>query len=345
MISSFAALEALGHERLLLFVDPSAKYRGIVAIHSTRLGPAVGGTRFWRYESEAAALTDALRLSRGMSYKNALAGLPFGGGKSVIWDIGGQDRAAVFRAHARAIDSLNGQYITGEDVGTTVQDMELMRTVTPHVAGLATGAGDPGPFTARGVFRALLACARHAWQTQDLHGRHVALQGVGGVGAQLARLLHEAGARLTIADANRERAEATAALYGASLVSPGAIYDVDADIFAPCALGGILNDDTVPRLRAQIVVGAANNQLLENRHAQGLRERGITYGPDYVANSGGVISGAMDIAGWTAEQSRARIEQIYDTMLGVLQQADVLGMTTAEAADRMAEERLRGPAS
>src|SRR5262245_33828860 len=244
MTSSFAALEPLGHEQLLLAVDPGARYRGIIAIHSTRLGPAVGGTRFWRYESEAAAITDALRLARGMSYKNALAGLPFGGGKSVVWDQDGQDRGAVFRAHARAIDGFRGRYIAAEDVGTTVADMELMRTVTPHVAGLSTGAGDPAPYTARGVFRALLACARHAWGSEDLNGRRVALQGVGGVGSQLARMLHGAGARLAIADANAERARQVATAIDGEITAPEEIYDVDADIFAPCALGGVLNDET-----------------------------------------------------------------------------------------------------
>jgi len=340
MTSSFTALEALGHEQLLLVAEPAAGYRGIIAIHSTKLGPAVGGTRVWRYDDERAALTDALRLSRGMSYKNALAGLPFGGGKSVIWDQGAVDRQALFRAHARAIESLHGRYITAEDVGTTVSDMDVMRTVTRHVAGLSSGAGDPGPFTARGVFRALLACAQHAWGSQELGGRRVAVQGVGGVGAHLARMLHEAGAVLMIADVNSERARRAAADLGAAVVSPEAIYDADVEIFAPCALGGILNDDTVPRLHAQIVVGAANNQLLENRHAEQLRERGITYGPDYVANAGGVISGAMDLAGWTREQANQRIERIYDTMLEVLVEADSLGISGAEAADRRAAALL-----
>jgi leucine dehydrogenase len=342
MTDSFDALEALGHEQLLLCSDASVGYRGVIALHSTRLGPAVGGTRFYRYENESAAITDALRLARGMSYKNALAGLPFGGGKGVIWDRGAADRAAVFRAHARMIDRLCGRFITAEDVGTTVADMEVMREVTPHVAGLATGAGDPAPFTARGVFRALQACAQHTWGSADVHGRHVALQGVGGVGAQLARLLHAAGARLTIADTSAERAAQVASATDAQVTAPGAIYDVAADIFAPCALGGILNDATLPRLHVRVVVGAANNQLLETRHGAQLRERGITYGPDYVANAGGVISGMMDLAGWTPEQSRLHIERIYDTMLGVLQQADTLGISTAEAADRSAEARLRG---
>jgi leucine dehydrogenase len=341
MSTSFTEVESPGYEQLLLCSDPSVGYRGIIALHSTKLGPAVGGTRFYRYADETAAVTDALRLARGMSYKNALAGLPFGGGKGVVWDRGAPDRAAVFRAHARAIDGLKGRFITAEDVGTTVADMEIMRSTTPYVAGLSSGAGDPAPYTARGVLRALLACAQHVWGSPDLQGRRVALQGVGGVGAQLARLLHDAGALLIIADPNTERVTEIARATGARVTVPDAIYDADADIFAPCALGGILSDETVPRLRARIVVGAANNQLLESRHAALLRERGITYGPDYVANAGGVISGAMDIAGWTPEQSNQRIEQIFDTMLGVLQQADALGISTAEAADRLAEARLR----
>jgi leucine dehydrogenase len=325
------------HERVLLGEDDDSGYRGIVAIHSTRLGPAVGGTRWWRYASDEAALTDVLRLARGMSYKNAVAGLPMGGGKSIVLAGNGDGgREALLHAHGRFVESLGGRYITAEDVGTSFEDMAIVRRETRHVAGLT----DPSPVTARGVFRALHAAAAHRWGTERLAGRTVALQGCGHVGSDLARQLAATGARLVLCDVDAARAARCAADCGASVVAPDAIFEVPADVFSPCALGGTLNADTIPRLRCELVVGAANNQLAEPADAGRLAARGILYAPDYVANAGGVIDGAREICGWTAERSRAAVEAIFDTVRGLLARADAAGITPAAAADRLAEARL-----
>src|SRR5205085_4612982 len=244
------------HEWVVEAIDEAAGYHGIVAIHSTKLGPAVGGTRVWPYKSFDEALTDALRLSRGMTYKAALAGLPFGGGKSVIIaESRKMDRESVFRAHGRFINHFNGQYITGEDVGTTPADMELVRQETPYAAGLAHKSGDPSPFTAHGVFRAMQAAAFHRWKSANLTERSVAIQGCGSVGYQLARELHKAGARLMVTDIDSAKAARIANEVGAKQIQPDKIFDADAEILAPCALGGILNDKTIPRLRVGLICG------------------------------------------------------------------------------------------
>jgi leucine dehydrogenase len=331
------------HERVLFGRDEASGYRGIIAIHSTQLGPALGGARFWNYESEAAALMDVLRLSRGMTYKNALAGLPFGGGKSII--IGNNrmtaGREELFRAHGRFVETLGGSYLTAEDVGTTTADMEFVLGETRHVAGLANRSGDPSPVTAHGVFRAMQAAARHRWGTDELAGRRVALQGCGHVGYYLARELREAGAKLIVTDVDAERVERVVSECHAEHVAPGEIYAVEADIFAPCALGGILNDETIPQLRVEIVAGAANNQLLEARHGEALQARGILYAPDYAANAGGVINGCIELLDWEQSHSRAKVEAIYDTLLEIFQRADAAGVPTSKAADELAEARLQ----
>lgn len=327
------------HELVLMGEEESAGYRAIIAIHSSRLGPAVGGTRLWRYGSTDEALADALRLARGMSYKSAVAALPMGGGKSVIMaDGGAASRERLFAAHGRFVDSLGGRYITAEDVGTSHQDMAIVKRETRHVAGLR----DPSPVTAHGVFRALLAAARHRWGREDLAGRTVALQGCGHVGDALARALADAGARLVVCDVDTERAARCAAETGATSVAPDAVYDVPADVFAPCALGAILSDRTIPRLRCAIVAGAANNQLTAPDDAGALAARGILYVPDYVANAGGVIDGARDICGWSEARVSAAVEAIYDTTRDLLQRAEAAGVTPAAAADSQAEAALRG---
>ncbi len=326
-----------GYERVLLAEEPAAGYRAIIALHSSRLGPAVGGTRRWRYTSDDAALADALRLARGMSYKNAMAGLPMGGGKSVILADGElASRAELFRAHGRLVESLAGRYITAEDVGTSFEDMAFVRQETRYVAGLT----DPSPVTARGVLRALTAAARHRWRSDDLSGRTVAIQGCGNVGGSFARQLAAAGARLIVCDVDAARAEQCAADSGAAVATAEAIYDVTADVYSPCALGGTLNADTIPRLRCEIVVGAANNQLALPGDAERLAARGILYVPDYVANAGGVIDGAREICGWTTERSQTAVEAIFDSTLDLLRAADRDGITPAAAADRLAEARL-----
>lgn len=328
---------AANHELVLMGEDDASGYRAIIAIHSTRLGPAVGGTRLWRYPSPDAALTDALRLARGMSCKSAVAGLPMGGGKAVIMAHDGiVSRERLFVAHGRFVETLGGRYITAEDVGTSFRDMAVVRRETRHVAGLR----DPSPVTAHGVLRALLAAARHRWGSEDLAARTIALQGCGNVGSALARALGKAGARLVVSDIDGERAERCAADTGASTVAPDAIVDVAADIFAPCALGGILNARTIPRLRCAIVVGAANNQLAEVADADRLAAQGIVYVPDYVANAGGVIDGARDICGWAEMRVSASVEAIYDTTREILERAAAEGITPAAAADRLAEARL-----
>ncbi len=329
------------HERVLFGRDGSVGYRGIIAIHSTALGPAVGGTRFWNYADEEEALKDALRLSRGMTYKNALAGLPFGGGKSII--IGDHrtfDREPIFRAHGRFVETLGGRYITAEDVGTSTSDMEYVLLETNYVAGLAGRSGDPSPLTAHGVFRALQAAAMHRWGSDEVSGKTIAVQGCGNVGYHLCRELHQAGARLMVTDIEAARVQCVASELDAKTVEPDEIYGVEADIFAPCALGGIINDETIPRLKVEIVVGAANNQLLGIEHGDMLEERNILYAPDYVANAGGVINGCIELLGWEPSYSFSKVQGIYDTLLSVFEIAKADGIPTHQAADRLAERRL-----
>ncbi|HKR00699.1 MAG TPA: Glu/Leu/Phe/Val dehydrogenase [Pyrinomonadaceae bacterium] len=331
-----------GHEQVLFGEDPAANYRGIIAVHNTTLGPALGGTRLWRYSNDEEALVDVLRLSRGMTYKNALAGLPLGGGKSIIFAPEKiSDREKLFRAHGRFVETLKGRYITAEDVATTTRDMGYISLETKYVVGLEEGGGDPSPVTAHGVFRSILAAAKYHWGADDITGKVVALQGCGSVGYHLAKELHEAGARLVVTDIDRERINRMERDLGAEGVAPEDIYDARADIFAPCALGGIINDQTLPRLKVEIVAGAANNQLLEDRHGEALAERGILYAPDYVANAGGVINVCIGALGWERERVAAKVEEIYDTLLNVFKVAEAGGIPTSKAADQLAEGRLQ----
>ena len=329
------------HEQVVLWSDPAGAYRGIIAVHSTALGPAVGGTRYWNYASDEEASLDALRLSRGMTYKNAMAGLPFGGGKAVIiGDNRTQDRERLFRAHGRFVESLGGRFITAEDVGTTPADMEYVRMETRHVAGLAGRSGDPSPVTARGVLRAMQAAAKHRWGSDNLYGLRVAVQGCGNTGYNLAKELRARGASLVVADVDAARAEAAAREFGASVVAPEEIVGVEADVFSPCALGGVIDDRSLARLKAEVVVGSANNQLSEERHGDALEELGITYAPDYVANAGGIINGCRELLGWDVAQTMSKVNAIYDTMLAVLAEAKATGAPAHRVADRLAEERL-----
>ena len=330
------------HELVVSCLDPGSSYHGLIAIHSTALGPAVGGARFWSYASEDDAITDALRLARGMTYKNAFAGIPFGGGKSIIiGDNRNPEREMIFRAHGRFVETLGGRYITAEDVGTSMSDMEYVRQETGHVAGLAGRSGDPSPVTAHGVFRAIQASAKFRWGSNELAGRTVAVQGCGHVGYHLAKELSEAGARLVVADTSRERLARVREEFDAVTVEPGEIYGVEADIFAPCALGGIINDQTIPQLKVEIVAGAANNQLLEARHGAALKQRNILYAPDYVANAGGIINGCIELLGWERSYTLERVREIYDKLLMVFEMAKADGIQTHEAADRLAEQRLQ----
>src|ERR1051326_61197 len=332
-----------GYERVLRGSDDAAGYEGIIAIHSTALGPALGGTRYWNYKTEDDALTDALRLARGMTYKNALAGLQVGGGKSIILRDGkAADREQLFRAHGRMVNTLAGKYITAEDVGTSPADMEYILKETPYVGGLQDRAGDPSPHTARGVFRAMQAAAKHKWGSDDLAGKTVAIQGCGHVGYFLAGELLRVGAKLIVADVDAAKVKRVVDDHGAAAVAPEEIHSAQADIFAPCALGGVLNDQTIPQLKATLVVGAANNQLLEPRHGELLEQRRILYAPDYAANAGGVINGACrEMMGWDVPKTLAKTDAIYDTLLKIFTLAEKEKIPKYQAADRLAEERLR----
>src|ERR671926_152814 len=342
----FDTISTMGHEQIVLCHDAAAGYRGIIAIHSTVLGPALGGTRFWRYASDEEAIVDALRLARGMTYKNAVAGLNLGGGKAVIiGDNKTTNREMIFRAHGRFVESLGGRCVTAEDVGTSPGDMDFVHMETDYVTGLAGRSGDPSPVTARGVFRAIQASAKYRWGSDDLSGKTVAIQGCGHVGYYLAQELRAADASLIVTDIDAERVNNVVEEFGARAVEPGEIYGVKADIFAPCALGAIINDKTIPQLKVEIVAGAANNQLLEERHGEELEEREILYAPDYVANAGGVINVYSELAGWDAQRSLRKAGEIYDTLLGVYEIAKQDGLPTYEAADRLAERRLRAVGS
>jgi leucine dehydrogenase len=322
--------------------DEAASYHGIVFIHSTALGPAVGGTRLWTYESEDEAITDGLRLSRGMTYKNALAGLPCGGGKSIILRPAGHfDREKLFRAHGRLVESAGGKYITAEDVGTSPADMEWVLKETSHVAGLQGRSGDPSPKTARGVFRAIQAAARHRWGNEILAGRTVAVQGCGHVGYYLAGELTRATAKLLVADVDQAKVDRVVREFGATAVGVDHILSISADVLAPCALGGIINDDTIPQFQAEVIAGGANNQLLEPRHGDALERRGILYAPDYAANAGGVINGACrELLGWDEARTNGKIDAIFDTILRIFEAARKQTIPAYQAADQLAEERL-----
>lgn len=337
----FREIRVSGYERVVLGSDDAAGYRGIVVVHSTALGPAVGGTRYWSYQTEDDALTDGLRLARGMTYKNALAGLPFGGGKSIIIrDDQATDREQLFRAHGRMVNSLAGKYITAEDVGTSPADMEYVLKETTYVGGLQGRSGDPSPHTARGVFRAMQAAAKYKWGSDDLAGKTVAIQGCGHVGYFLAGELARVGAKLIVTDVDAAKVKRTVDDHGATAVAPEEIYSSAADILAPCALGGVLNDETIPRLKAALVVGGANNQLLEPRHGDLLERRGIVYAPDYAANAGGVINGCCrEMLGWGIPETLAKTDAIYDTLLKIFTLAEKEKIPTYQAADRLAEER------
>jgi len=329
------------HERVLMCVDPSVGYRGMIAVHSTALGPAVGGTRFWRYSTDEEALADLLRLSRGMTYKNAVAGLPFGGGKSIIiGDNRSTNREQLFRTHGRFVESLGGVYITAEDVGTSPEDMKFVRMETRFVAGLAERSGDPSIATAHGVFRALQAAAKYRWGRDTLEGTKVALQGCGHVGYYLARELHDAGVHLVATDIDAAKLARVVKDFNAESVGPEEIYNVKADVFSPCALGGILNDKTVPQFKVEIIAGAANNQLLLPRHGDMIEDRNILYVPDYVANAGGIINGCRELLGWDKAFAHTKVQEIYDTVQAIFAISKTEGIPTYKAADRLAEERL-----
>ena len=333
------------HEQVHFFYHPDSGLRAIVALHDTTLGPAVGGCRMWPYPTEADAITDVLRLSKGMTFKAAMADLPYGGGKTVIIGDPRRDKSeALFRALGRGIEALGGRYYTGEDVGTSPQDMDWAGEETSYVLGRTRGggSGDPSPVTARGVWLGIRAAVAHRLCRHDLAGVRVAIQGLGHVGSNLARLLAADGARLIVADIDPARVARAADELGAAVVDIDAILSAECEVLAPCALGGVLNDDTISRLACQIVAGAANNQLLEDRHGAALHARGILYAPDYVINAGGLINIALELqpGGYDRARALARVETIGTTLAEVFERATRAGLPTHEVADRIARERI-----
>ncbi len=342
----FAAADEGGHEQILFARDGESGLRAIIAVHSTVLGPALGGTRFYPYDSEEDALADALRLSRAMTRKNAAAGLDFGGGKAVIIGDPRRDKSErLLRAYGRAVQSLGGAYVTAEDVGTTIADMETIARETAHVTGAsheAGGSGDPSPTTARGLMAALRGAARSLWGEPDLAGRHVAIQGVGKVGGAFARLLAEAGARLTVADVNEQAVAALASETGATVAEPGAIHATECDIFAPCALGGAINRETLAELRCTAVLGSANNQLASDDLAGLLADRAILYVPDFIVNAGGVVNLAEEVGrDYREDRANRRVDAIEETVIDVLARARREGVTPLEEATARADRRIR----
>ncbi len=340
----FGKLRAYDYGEVHFKLDKATGLRAIVAIHDTRLGPALGGCRFIPYDSDEAALVDALRLARGMTYKAALAGLAHGGGKSVIMRPSSHfDRVALFRAFGKFLEDMRGHYITAEDSGTGLEDMEVIRTVTKNVTGVDPshgGSGDPSPFTALGVRRGIEAAVKFKLGKDTLAGMTVAVQGVGHVGYCLCKELHAAGAKLIVADVDGLKAERCAREFAAKTVPIDQIAYVECDVFAPCALGAGLNDQTIPNLRTPIVAGAANNQLAEVRHGDDLHARGILYAPDYAINAGGLVNVAQEVKGYDAKISREKTLQIYDTMMEIFDRSKKLGAPTHKVADMLVEEKL-----
>lgn len=340
----FEYMAKYDYEQLVFCHDEASGLKAIIAIHDTTLGPALGGTRMWVYESEEAAIEDALRLARGMTYKNAAAGLNLGGGKTVIIGNPRTDKSeAMFRAFGRYVESLNGRYITAEDVGTTVQDMDYIRMETNYVTGVSESygsSGNPSPMTALGCYRGMQAAAKEAFGTSDLSGKVVAVQGVGNVGYYLCKHLHEAGAKLIVTDINQDSIDRCVNEFGAQVVAPNDIFGVECDIFAPCALGAIINDETLPLLKCKVIAGSANNQLKSRAHGDKLHEMGIVYAPDYVINAGGVINVADELEGYNQERAIKKIENIYNIIDNIFQIAHEEGIPSYKAADRLAEKRI-----
>jgi leucine dehydrogenase len=335
-----------GHEQVVFFQHKATGLRAIVAIHSTVLGPALGGLRMWPYLTEEEALRDVLRLSRGMSYKAAVAGLNLGGGKAVLIGDPERDKSEeLFRMLGRFIGSLGNRYITAEDVGTTVEDMEFIFQETDRVVGVHEahgGSGDPSPYTAFGTLRGMQAAIEEKLGHNNFGNLSVAIQGVGHVGQHLARLLRERGARVIVTDINEERIGEAVERYGCEAAGMDQIYDADVDVFAPCAMGGVINEDSLPRLRCKVVAGSANNQLESDVWGSALEERGILYAPDFAINAGGLINVAIELQGYNRERADLQVGMIYNNLKRIFDIARRDGIPSWQAANRMAEERIAG---
>lgn len=332
------------HEQVVFCTNKKVGLKAIIAIHNTTLGPALGGTRMWNYKNEEEALVDVLRLSKGMTYKAAAAGLNLGGGKAVIiGDPKTQKSEALFRAFGQFVNSLNGRYITAEDVGTTERDMEYVYMETPWVTGIPKalgGSGDPSPYTAHGIFMGIKASVKEKFGADSLKGIRVAIQGLGNVGYHLTQYLAKDGAVLTVTDIDAEKVKRVADQFGAKAVSPDEIISTECDVFSPCALGAVINDESIRQLKAKVVCGGANNQLAEPRHGDMLREMDILYAPDYVTNAGGLMNVFVELEGYSPDRALDKTTQVYDNLMKVFAIAKRDGVGTHVAADRLAEERI-----
>ncbi len=338
-------LKAFGHQNVVFCSDEDTGLKAIIAIHDTTLGPALGGTRMWPYKNEAAALKDVLRLSRTMTYKAAITGLNLGGGKGIIIGDSRADKTeALMRRYGRFIKNLNGSFITAEEVGTSPKDMEYIRMETQHVTGFPEsigGSGDPSPITAKGVLMGIKACVKEYFGTDTLAGRTIAVQGIGHVGENLVRLLREEHAKVYITDINEDRLTQVAKRYGAEALSNNHIFDLECDVYAPCAFGGTVNSATIPKMNCAVIAGSANNQLEDDEiHGQMLLDKGILYAPDYLINAGGLINCYSELAGYSKKRTMQLAENIYDATRVVLKKSKAEKMPTIKAADMIAEKRI-----
>ena len=346
LVSVIGNMHMMGHEQVVFCNDTETGLKAIIAIHDTTLGPALGGTRMWNYSNETDALHDVLRLSRGMTFKASISGLNLGGGKAVIiGDSSTEKTEALMKKFGEYVDNLGGKYITAEDVGMNTKDMEYVREMTRHVTGIPEsigGSGDPSPVTAYGVYWGMKASAKFKWGSDSLEGKTILVQGVGHVGENLVKHITEEGAKVFITDINEEKLEEVSSKYESKIIMGDAIYDMNMDIYAPCALGATLNTDTIFRLKCEIIAGAANNQL-ENEivHAEMIKEKGIIYAPDFLINAGGLINVYSEINGYDREKSLNKTKKIYDTTLEILLKADQEDITTHKAALVIAEQRIQ----
>ncbi len=341
----FGQLSFDGHEEVVFCFDKETGLKAIIGVHNTVLGPALGGTRIWNYENEWEALNDVLRLSRGMTYKSAITGLNLGGGKAVIIGDSKKDKTPeMMKKFGEYVHSLGGKYITAEDVGSTTQDMDIIRDVTPYVTGISEsrgGSGNPSPVTAYGVFMGLKAAVKHQFGSDALQGKRVLVQGIGHVGETLVDYLTKEGAVVQITDINETKLKEVSDKYGAKVFSGPDLYSADVDIYSPCALGATINDETVNKIKAKVIAGAANNQLANDKvHGQILKDRGISYAPDFLINAGGIINVYGEIVGYGKEEAMKRTENIYHTTLEIFLNAEKLNITTQQAAMKMAQDRI-----
>lgn len=345
-MSIFSEMNSKNHEQVVFCNDPDTGLKSIIAIHNTTIGPALGGCRMWDYRSENDALKDVLRLSRGMSYKAAIAQLNLGGGKAVIFGDSKRDKSEIlFRSFGRFVQGLGGRYITAEDVGTTVKDMEWVRMETQYVTGISRalgGSGDPSPVTAFGTFIGMKATVKKQLGRDSLSGLKVSIQGVGHVGYHLCEYLHMEGVEIFAADIDQQSLKKVSDEFNATIVNPDEIYDLDVDIYAPCALGATINDGTIPKIKASIIAGAANNQLEdESTHGQQLKDKGILYAPDYAINAGGLINVANELDGYNRDRAFNQAEGIYETLMTIFATADEENIPTNEAAEKVAIKRMK----